>query len=311
MRDFTKLNSSKNNSFSVLMDYDDQYILSKKIYIPTKMFGLMKYRYRPNIGIYNIYVWSGLHFGGLIMLATPENTALLQQYPIFYNSFYFETDDNGFKKTEFLANSDYPTIFFLGDSMTEGLYVVSKDTFVNLFGKRLKADKIPTIAINLGVAGNSVLEMSWLFEHYAPSLNPKLVILNLFPNDVHSNYFRAITGEGIPEKNYQEMFYYLKRIQNYCRKFNIRLVVVVIPAKAQFRGLRKFSYFQDRVKEWCKAQGIPFLDPRNYFEKFGWKEIYFSWDLHFSVKGHRHYANFLYQNIYPIILKEFIPYMNK
>ena len=140
-----------------------------------------------------------------------------------------------------------------------------------------------------------------MLEHYGPILKPKVVIVNLFPNDVHINHHKVIMGKGIPERNYEEMFSYLERIRNYCEKFSIKLVLAVIPSKEQFLELKGYSVFQNRVEAWCHSRKLILLDPRTYFEQIGVDEIYFFWDPHFCVQGHRHYADFLHKYLFPII----------
>ena len=44
------------------------------MFIPTEMFGKMKYRYHPDLGIYNLVIWSGLSFQKLSIGARPEIT---------------------------------------------------------------------------------------------------------------------------------------------------------------------------------------------------------------------------------------------
>jgi hypothetical protein len=140
-----------------------------------------------------------------------------------------------------------------------------------------------------------------MLEKYAPILKPKIAILNLFPNDVHKNYLTAIRGENVPEENYIDMFNYIQRIKNFCEASNIKLVISVIPAKNQFNELREYTSFQDRVKSWSDSQGIMYLDPRKYFSSIGEKSIYFSWDAHFSERGNKHYANYLYNSLSPLL----------
>jgi hypothetical protein len=45
-----------------------------------------------------------------------------------------ETDEWGFKKTDFVLEKGAPVVLFVGDSFTEGLDVASPDTFVSRFG---------------------------------------------------------------------------------------------------------------------------------------------------------------------------------
>ena len=297
------LNDDKNNSFETIMDFDWGIAISKDMFIKQEMFGQPKYIYRPNIGIYNVIVWSGLEKVALDLPETPQIKRAIAKNTILQNVF-FKTDSFGFKKTDFTWNHDSRTIFFLGDSFTEGLWVAPKSTFVNQVGLRLLKDRINLIPINLGVNGYSALEMDWMLEHYAPELHPEIAIANLFPNDVHEDYLQVIKGINIAESNYSEMFYYLKRMKDFCKRYGIMFVVAVIPAKEQFKELRGVSIFHNRVKTWCETQKLLYLDPISYFDSTGVDNIYLSWDAHFSPQGHFVYAKFIYKNLYPLIKSE-------
>jgi len=200
--------------------------------------------------------------------------------------------------------SDSYTIFFLGDSFTEGVWVTPKETFANQVGVKLLEENISVTPINLGVDGYSALEMDWMLEHYASTFHPQIVVANLFPNDVHEDYFQVIKGTDIPEKNYEEMFYYLQRMEDFCERLNIKLVVSDVPVKEQFKELRGFYIFQNRVKKWCDTHGIINIDPYSYFDKIGRDSLYFSWDPHFSPRGHEVYAEFICHQIDTMIISK-------
>jgi len=125
--------------------------------------------------------------------------------------------------------------------------------------------------------------------------------INLFPNDVDADYRKVVVGEGISEQNYEDMFDYLQKMEEYCLKRKIRLIVTVIPIKEQFSTLRDFSAFQSHVKSWSEGRQVTFLDSREYFSLFGADKIYLSWDPHFSNEGHEHYADFLIANTASIL----------
>ena len=108
----------------------------------------------------------------------------------------------------------------------------------------------------------------------------------------------------ITEKNYEEMFYYLQRMEDFCESLNIKLVVSDVPVKEQFKELRGFYIFQNRVKKWCDTHGIINIDPYNYFDKIGADSLYFSWDPHFSPRGHSAYAEFICNQIDTMIISK-------
>jgi lysophospholipase L1-like esterase len=291
----------QNKTFSTIQDFDNSVALSKELFNSQEMFGYTKYVYKPNIGVYNLRIWTGLRGKRMVLAETPEIRAALAKNKIF-TEVYFKTDSFGFKQTEFAWSTNSFTIFFLGDSFTEGLWAKPEETFVNQLGQKLK-NKFPSIdPINLGVDGYSALEEDWMLENYAPLLNPKLAVVNLFPNDVHVNYIKVLQGVDIPDSNYTEMFHYLKRMKDFCEKKKITFVISVIPAREQFNELAGFTIFPDKVKHWCNDNGVIELDPRSYFEKIGIDRIYFSWDPHFSPFGHKVYSEFLKQNLNSILM---------
>jgi lysophospholipase L1-like esterase len=295
------VSEGEEDRFPTTWDFDQGIALSTDMFIRQEMFGEPRYRYRANIGVHNVIVWTGLYGQPLAVPATAEISAALARNRLVYDA-YFETDDHGFKKTEFACTPESFTLFFLGDSFTEGLWVTSAETFANQVGRKLQST-IPSVTpVNLGVDGYGVLEMDWMLEQFAPELNPRMAIVNLFPNDVTADYVQAIKGTDVPEENYQQMLHYLSRIRDFCATRNIALVVAVLPPKEQLTELREFSAFQDRVRTWCEGQGLLFLDPRDYFLSVGVDQIYFSWDPHLSPRGHEAYAEFLLQQLRPLLI---------
>ena len=278
------------------------------MFIPTEMFGKMKYRYHPDLGIYNLVIWSGLYFQTFSIVARPEITESLNKYKQDISRHtYFVTDKHGFKKTSEPYNPEHPTILFGGDSFTEGLWVSSEETFVSLFGQKLREQNVSVNMVNMGVNGYSALETAWMIETYAPGLNPKMIVINLLPNDVHGDFIKVIKGEEDFEPNYKQMFQYLERIRTYCTTMGIQFVVAVIPSKEQISVMKEYGVFQDRVKSWCDEKEVPFADPRAYFNTFDWEQLYFTWDPHFSPLGHKHYSDFLYEFTQTMISNEFQP----
>ncbi len=276
--------------FRTVADFDQGVALQKRLFVPTEMYGSLKFRYRPNIGIYNCRIWSGLRFKSRVLRNSKNVRALLKDTA--HDCIRFRTDENGFKPS-ISPVADGSNIFFLGDSFTEGLWTAPKDTFVSRVGRKLRSRGLPANPINLAVSGYSALEMSWMLETYAPVFSPKIVIVNLFLNDVHDDFDRVLTGVTIPDENYRTMFESLNRIADYCARHDIAVLIAVIPAKGQLSEFRQFHDFQDRVKTWAEERQLRFLDPRAYFDKVGSDDVYLAWDPHFSVEGHKKYADYL------------------
>jgi len=91
---------NEQKGFSATYDFDEVILLSKDMFVNQEMFGVTKYKYHPNIGIYNVVVWSGLQGVEFAVPATPEISRVIAKNKLFHYV-YFKTDTNGFKKTEF------------------------------------------------------------------------------------------------------------------------------------------------------------------------------------------------------------------
>jgi hypothetical protein len=52
----------RDKTFLTTEDFDNEIALSKDMYNSQGMFGIMKYVYHPNIGVYNFTLWTGLHW---------------------------------------------------------------------------------------------------------------------------------------------------------------------------------------------------------------------------------------------------------
>jgi hypothetical protein len=288
--------------FDTVWDTTAAIKLSRDEFVPTEMYGQLKYRYKPNLRYLDVEVWSGLERQRLSTLDDERIRAAVEGCRVFRRAFV-ETDENGFKKTDFALGPGQSTVLFVGDSFTEGLDVASAETFVNLFGHRLADAGLAAVPVNAGVNGYGPLEECWTVEHYAVALGTRVVIANLFPNDVDADYQKVVRGGPVPEASYQEMLGYLDRMWTFCRAHEIALVVSAIPAKEQMPGSVPESPFERRVAAWCRTRGVPFLDPREDFRAAGVDEVYFSSDAHLSEKGHRLYATFLFQRCEPILRK--------
>lgn len=276
--------SNEQSKFFTFWDFNQGTMLSRNLFLEENMYSEIKFRYKPNIEIDNVMVWSGAASIGFITAETPEIRDRLKECKVL-RRVQFKTDRFGFKPTQFELNSSSPTILFLGDSFTEGYWVSPEKTFVNLIGSKLKSNGVDLVPVNMGVGGYGALEMSWMLEHFAPVLHPKIAIINLFPNDVGADYIAAVKGKKILEENYQQMFHYLDLIRSYCQGHRIDLIISVIPPKQQFKKLSRYSHFQDRVNEWCRNHHISYLDSRAYFKKVGPRKFIFRGTLIFPKKA--------------------------
>jgi hypothetical protein len=251
--------------------------------------------YKENLKITNVSVWTGLGVQKMVIRSDAETERLLKKIRILNKQVAFETDKFGFKKTDFPNNEGSQAVIFLGDSFTEGLFAPPSLTFSNVFGTMMQQEGIQAIPVNMGVNGYSVLEMSWMLENYSKHFDTKMVIVNLFPNDVDQDFIKALTTDY--REGYKRMFKYLEKIKAFCLAHDIKLVISVIPPKDQMTKILVDGLFQERVSEWCENEKVIFINPLEYFREMGEKNIYFHWDPHFSGSGHKHYASYLFNHL--------------
>jgi lysophospholipase L1-like esterase len=292
--------TDSSGEFQTVEDFNAMAFLSKEQFVPTEMYGEPRYRYQPNLRARDFTVWSGLWFKSLSALDSPVLNEQLRRHPAV-RDVLVETDSLGFRRTGFPVDLREPSVLFLGDSFTEGMHVRSEDTFVNLYGLAMLRAGIRSYPINAGVDGYGTLEEAWTAERFVGPMKARLVIVNLFLNDVELNYHKVIKGGGFPESNYGEMFRYLRRLTDHCRARGADVVIAVIPAKEQIRLFPRGTSFQDRVRSWCGRQGVLFLDPLPHLRRVGGEGNYIPWDPHLDVEGHRNYADFLFRTTRPLL----------
>lgn len=276
--------------FATTWDVDRGVSLSRSLFEPVDMYGRASYRYRPNIAVDDFTVWSGMDWRSFLTKPRPQIVAAMHRCPIL-REVRFETDANGCKRS--LAElSDAPAVLFVGDSFTEGLHVAPADTFVSRYGEARRAAGDQVNVVNGGVNGYSALEESWTVEHLAPLTRAETVIAVLFPNDVESDFGAVVKGAAA-EAGYVRMFEDLLRIERYCARERIHLVVVALPPMEQVERGLSTRHWQDRVARWCTERHVDYVDPLPRFRAAGVAHVYLTWDGHLSEEGHRLLADVL------------------
>ena len=287
------------DEFASVWDFDAEIMMSRTAFIEQEMFGQARYRYKANTRVATLHLWTGVSKQQLVLGLTPEIERLLE--PMAKDVIHradFQTDAHGLKPTEFTPRPG-ETVFLLGDSFTEGMWVEPRETFANLYGRRLLDATIPLAPVNLGVNGYSVMEMRWTLERFAPLLRPKVAILNLYPNDVAAEMTAAMTTPERLGASFAAMFESLDAVRAYCEAQGIRMVVALIPGRAQMNDAFRREHpvhdgFQREVTAWATRSKVPCVDALPYLYGKGEAEVYLSWDGHFSPRGHAHYADFLF-----------------
>lgn len=295
---------SESNRFDTVYDFDEAVALSRDRFIPTDMYGELKYRNRPDIEALELDVWSGLRRESMSIVATPEVRAALRRCHVFSQRL-LSFDEHGFRKTEFAARAGEPSVLFVGDSFTEAAQVPSDESFANQFGRALRDAGLDAVPLNAGVDGYGTLEESWIVERYAAAVHARVVVDTLFPNDVHTEYEKVVRGEDVPERNYENMFASLERMRQRCLAERIELVISLMPTREQVDAPVPPTVFQDRVSAWCRLHGLRVLDPLARFRRNGGRRLYLPGDPHLSEAGHREYAAFLFEELRALLAQTF------
>lgn len=282
--------------FRSTWDLDRSIALSRALFRPTAMDGEDKYRYKPNLHALDVTVWTGVGWRSFLCKPKPRILAALRRCTVLRES-AFETDQRGCKRS-LAEQPGWPSVLFVGDSFTEGLHVASPLTFVSLYGTGAREAGLAVNVVNGGVNGYSAREEAWTVEQLAAAAGARLVVVNLFPNDVEKDYAR-IVAQGAPEASYRRMFRDLERIRDFCSPRRIPVVVVAMPTAEQARGRATERHWQQPLAEWCRRQQVDYVDPLPRFRAARSRSLYFDWDPHFSEEGHRLYADVLLSETLP------------
>jgi len=98
--------------------------------------------------------------------------------------------------------------------------------------------------------------------------------------------FRQLSDKEI------EGFSEVEQIHLRSRAASVPLVAMLIPNEVQLTS-DKFDIINERVKDFCRRKGIPFVDPLASMRAFDRKLILFCDGSHLSVAGHRFVAEWL------------------
>jgi hypothetical protein len=282
--------------FRSTWDLDRSIAFSRALFVPATMYGERKYRYKPNLQALDVTVWTGVAWRSFLCKPKPRVVEALRRCTIL-REVAFETDERGLKRS-LPEQPDWPSVLFVGDSFTEGLHVASPETFVALYGAAARGAGLSVNVVNGGVNGYSALEEAWTVEQLAGVARARVVVVNLFPNDVERDYARVVV-QGAPEASYRRMFGDLARIRDLCDARRIHLVVAALPTAEQARSRAPERFWQQRVAQWCREQRVDYVDPLPAFRGAAAAGLYFDWDPHFSEAGHRLYAEVLFRSTLP------------
>jgi len=93
-----------------------------------------------------------------------------------------------------------PRVLFLGDSFVEGKQVADDEVVSSVMERLSDRRGRPLEVINAGVAGYGTGEELYLWRHWGRRLDPDVVLVGFYPNDVRNNGERRlyeIEGDGL------------------------------------------------------------------------------------------------------------------
>jgi len=208
------------------------------------------------------------------------------------------TNSQGCRSEELAAEKgDRKRLLFLGDSFTLGFGVPLEQTFTSLIRQRLSGSTTTWEVINAGVGNyNSLMELEW-FKKYGAALQPDIVVLMFYLNDVEptprisgSGYFLAshsylyalladrsrkvLTRLGRDRYSWKKYYSHLyddtnpalrlnrealQELAALCKQNKARLVAVNIPDLHQLQPypFPQATRYFERV---CEENGIPCVD---------------------------------------------------
>jgi lysophospholipase L1-like esterase len=203
-------------------------------------------------------------------------------------------------------------VVFLGDSYTLGWGVPYEATFSRQLEQLLNKGDVGTEVVNMGTGNyNSTMEVE-LFKLKGLDLNPDLVVLMYYINDVEpiprlgslnywlqkhfyllgymrtktkqltmmregsdwlSSYYRKIYAVGSPSLQVNGQS--IKELVALCRSRNIKLLVVNIPDLRRLENY-PFTYATEFIRSIAAENQAPFLDLLPVFESFPGKTLWVS-----------------------------------
>lgn len=244
------------------------------------------------------------------------------------------TNSLGFRDNEIdTTNEKIKRIIFIGDSFTFGWGVPSDKTYTSVLEKKLNMLNNEYDVINMGVGNyNSIMEDE-LFKLKGLQLNPKIVVLMYFINDVErtlqihelkskifgNSYLIAFLFDKfqkiklITNKNYNWKSYYhkiysdkqavmenkssLEEVINICKQRNIKLLFVNIP---ELHELKNYSFTEatEYIKNIANDNNIPFLDLLEYIRDEKPSKIWVSdEDSHANAYANNIFANAIFEKL--------------
>jgi len=94
-------------------------------------------------------------------------------------------------------------VAYLGDSFTFGQGVEEEEAFATVIGEQLAARGVPVETLNFGVSGHGTPQSIALLERQVVPLQPDVVVLNVFANDLSAEDSYCLRGRNRGKRSYE------------------------------------------------------------------------------------------------------------
>lgn len=224
-------------------------------------FGLRFYKLNYSTqGKYGKMIFQEDEYVGFVLKKNLRNHVVMPEYGW---NFIMDTDSNGNRGSRPLiekAPGEF-RILMLGDSFTFGFGVNSDQTFASLLEKKLRRETGMNVnVINAGVPSYGTLQEVRYLKAYAKKLEPDLVIVAFFDNDLWDNVIDLRFIDGSIQKNPKIIFGHTSYI--------IELFDKIIMPRYFHRQTKIYSIsdlqnrFNELVQEakiYCENNGMKFM----------------------------------------------------
>ena len=288
----------RDDAFAIFWNASKTELISKRIFRPVEMYGVLRYMYRPEVHTLQFVTGADGVYRGMEMEDSPalrQVLATLDTRRLAAASY----DRLGFRRIDSRLSRECATrVLFIGDSFTDGVGVNDNDTFVNQYGHMVRDRlRLAVCPINAGVEGYGTLEESYVLDTYFDAFGrPPLVVVMHYVNDVADDeeaVLRGAVSESDPR--WQVSLSYLDRMIGRARRAGASILVGAIPTFPQFAAPETRRNYQDILRRFCEARAVRFVDLFDPLERFGPDLAYFDDDPHWTASGHRAVAATLFE----------------
>jgi lysophospholipase L1-like esterase len=282
----------------ILWDTNTSALLSRRLFREVDMDGVPKYAYRPDVKKLGVAIDIRGRVWRLSVLDTPRMRAVLGDLnaTTLMEASY---DAHGFRRVDpALTANCTRRVMFLGDSITDGLWVSDRETFVNAYGTLARAHGGAGVCpVNAGVNGYSSFEERFMLEHeFDAAGRPSVVFVMYFPNDVDNDYDAVVRGTlKDADRLWQVSLSDLRRMHRFAAGHQSTMVLVAVPPFEQVSEHASQAHYQDVLKAFTAKEGITFINAYDDLVQRDVRPLYFDWDPHFTPAGHRVLAEILYE----------------